>query len=163
MSNSATVADDQVVSFHYTLTDPEGEVLDSSADKEPLQYLHGHDNIIPGLESALTGKAVGEKVSVDVAAKDGYGERDPERVIELPRDNFEFEVEPGTLVRAESPDGSAVILKVVSADEENVTLDGNHPLAGVDLHFDVEVSDIRDASAEELAHGHVHEPGGATH
>ncbi len=163
MSDSTTATAGQVVSFHYTLSDPEGEVLDSSDGGEPLVYLHGHENIIPALEKELDGKAVGDKVTVDVAAKDGYGERDPERVIQLPRENFEFEVEPGAIVRAEGPGGEAVLLKVVDVDDKMVTLDGNHPLAGVDLHFEVEITEIRTGTEEELSHGHVHGPEGHHH
>mgnify|MGYP001547642595 FL=1 len=106
---------------------------------------------------------MGESVSIDVPAADGYGERDEEKVIQLPKDNFEFEVEPEMIVRAEGPGGAAVVLKVVAVSEDTVSLDGNHPLAGVDLHFDVEVASLRAGTEEEIAHGHVHGAGEPPH
>ncbi len=157
MSEQQTVRPDTVVSIEYTLKDDSGEVLDSSEGGEPLQYLHGRGQIIGGLEKGLEGKSVGETVHVDVAPEDGYGEHDPERMVEVPKDQFDFEVEVGDFVQAQHPDGSMIPFRVAEVGEETVTLDGNHPLAGQSLHFDVKVVAVRPATEEEIAHGHVHE------
>lgn len=147
-----------VVSMHYTLTDDSGAVLDSSAGGEPLAYLHGHGNIIPGLEKALEGAATGHKARVTVAPADAYGEHDPKAVFEAPRAHFppDMELKPGVRVTADSKNGP-VTLMIVAVNKENCTLDSNHPLAGKTLHFDVEVTKIRPATQEEIAHGHAHE------
>ncbi len=158
------VAKDTVVKIHYTLTNGAGEVLDSSSGGDPLGYLHGHSNIIPGLESQLEGKNVGDKLIANVSAADGYGVRDDELVQEVPRAAFPEDPEPaaGMQFQAEGPQGAQMVtVTAVSAD--TVTVDGNHPLAGVDLSFDVEIVEIRAASEEELSHGHVHGPGGHHH
>lgn len=146
-----------VVSLHYTLKDDSGEVLDSSSGREPLSYLHGHGNIIPGLEKALEGTSVGHRSNVAVAAADAYGETNPDLVFEAPKEQFpaDMELAEGARVYAEGPDGP-VSFTVVRLTESGAVLDGNHPLAGKRLHFDVEVVEIRPATKEELAHGHVH-------
>ncbi len=151
------VARDRVVAIEYTLTDEEGAVIDTSRGDRPLEYLHGHGQLIPGLERALEGKAVGAAVSLDVPPEDAYGERDPERTVTVGRDQFDFDVQVGDFVQAQHPDGTAVPFQVVEVSEESVTLDGNHPLAGRTLHFEVEVVAVRPATEEELEHGHVHE------
>ena len=155
---------DKVVTMHYTLTDTKGEILDSSNGAEPMPYLHGHMNIIPGLERELEGKKVGDKLTVNVAAKDGYGERNDAMIESVPREMFQGvdEIQPGMQFHAETGQGMAVVTVVEVGDNE-VKIDGNHPLAGTDLTFDVEIVDVRDASAEELEHGHVHGPGGHQH
>ena len=143
--------------MHYKLTSPEGEVLDSSEGKAPLAYLHGHGNIIPGLEKQLEGKASGDKLVVEVPAAEAYGERNPDLVVEAARSQFpeDVDLEPGMRFQAQTPQGNR-IAEIKAIDGDKVTVDTNHPLAGVDLKFDVEITDIRKASPEEIDHGHVH-------
>lgn len=158
------IADDTVVSIHYTLTDDAGQVIDTSSGREPLAYLHGAGNIVPGLEKALEGRAPGDKLDVVVKPEDGYGTRHEGLVQTLPRDVFRGvdTVEPGMQFTAQGPHGPMhVVVTNVAADE--VTIDGNHPLAGQNLNFAVEVVDVRAASAEEREHGHVHGAGGHHH
>jgi len=158
------IAHEKVVAIHYTLTNSEGAVLDSSSGGQPLAYLHGFGNIIPGLESALEGKAAGDKLSVTVEPEQGYGARDERLVQAVPRSAFQgvSEIAPGMQFQAKGPQGSRLVV-ITQVAEEEVTVDANHPLAGQTLHFDVEVSEVRDATAEELEHGHVHGPGGHHH
>lgn len=158
------VANETVVSIHYTLTNDKGEILDSSKGSHPLSYLHGAGNIIPGLEDALTNRQSGDRLNVTIDAADGYGERDPEQIQSVPRSAFQGvdQIEPGMQFTAEGPHG-VVAVTVVEVDADTVTIDGNHPLAGERLHFDVEVVDVRAASAEELQHGHAHGAGGHHH
>jgi FKBP-type peptidyl-prolyl cis-trans isomerase SlyD len=143
--------------MHYTLTDPEGEVIDSSQGKAPLAYLHGHGNIIPGLEKQLEGKAVGDKLVAEVAAAEGYGEHNPEMVVEANRSQFPegAELVAGMRFQAQTPAGPR-IAQITKVDGDTITVDTNHPLAGVNLKFDVEIMEIREATAEEIDHGHVH-------
>ncbi len=153
------ITDHKVVSFHYTLTNEAGETLDSSVGGEPLPYLHGEQNIVPGLELALEGKSVGDKLNVSLEAADGYGEFDPALVEVVSADLFDGvdKIEVGMEFEAETPDGDDfMIVRITDIDGDNVTVDGNHPLAGQRLNFDVEVTAIRDATEEELEHGHVH-------
>jgi FKBP-type peptidyl-prolyl cis-trans isomerase SlyD len=152
-----------VVSFHYTLTDEQGTVIDKSED-QPLVYLHGASNIIPGLENALVGKVVGDKLTVTVQPADGYGEYQPEMVQDVPRNLFQGvdNIEVGMQFQAQADDGMQVVT-VKDVTDEVVIVDGNHPLAGQTLNFDVEIVEIRDASAEELQHGHAHGAGGHHH
>lgn len=151
------VSENTVVSIHYTLKNDQGEILDSSRDQEPLSYLHGAGNIIPGLEAALAGHAEGDKFSVTVEPAEGYGERHPELIQKLARDLFPAgDIEPGMRFRADTATGPQ-ILTVTEVSETEVTVDANHPLAGERLHFEVEVVGLRPASAEEIEHGHVHD------
>ena len=158
------IKQDSVVTLHYTLTDESGTVLDSSAGGEPLSYLHGHGNLIPGLERELSGKASGDKLQVKVPAREGYGEYDQQLVQEVPRKALRGipDVKVGMRLTAQTQHGSQAVT-VTHVGNERVTLDANHPLAGKDLNFDVEITDVRDATAEELTHGHVHGPGGHAH
>lgn len=158
------IANNKVVSIHYKLTNDEGSILDSSEGQEPLAYLHGLGNIIPGLENALTGRAVGDKFTVTIPPADGYGERDNEMVQSVPKSAFQGvdQIQPGMQFQAQSPEGMQLVT-VIDVDGDEVILDGNHPMAGITLTFDVEVTEIRDATAEELDHGHVHGPGGHHH
>ena len=155
---SLLIGDKLVVTIHYKLTDNSGEVIDSSEGAEPLAYLHGAGNIIPGLENALVGKTAGATLQVAVDPEDGYGEIHPQLIETVPREAFEGidTIEPGMAFEAQGSDGQArrIVVKEVSGDE--IIIDGNHPLAGVELNFDVEVVSVRDASEEEIAHGHVH-------
>ena len=158
------ISENCVASIHYTLTDGEGKVIDTSEGQEPLAYLHGAGNIIPGLEKALLGKVVGDKFNVSIPASEAYGVRDDSMVQELPSNMFSGidKIEVGMEFHAETEHGLQVVT-VTKVDGDNVTIDGNHPLAGVDLTFDVEVAEIRAASAEELEHGHAHGAGGHHH
>lgn len=158
------VSEKKVVSIDYTLKDDQGQVLDSSEGRDPLLYLHGANNIIPGLETALEGKAQGDALSVRIAPEEAYGTRDDEKVQTVPRAMFgEAAVEVGGQYHAAGPNGEQLVVTVVEADDETVTVDGNHPLAGAHLNFDVQVVEVRDATDEEIAHGHVHGPGGHHH
>lgn len=152
-----TIKDNSAVSFHYTLTDDDGQQLDSSAGKEPLAYLHGAGNIIPGLENALTGKAIGDNMTVAVGAAEGYGEVQSELIQEVPRDAFQGvdSIEVGMQFEAQTGQGGSVPVTVTAVTDELVTVDGNHPLAGKNLTFEVSIEDIRDATAEELEQGHI--------
>ncbi|APB00170.1 FKBP-type peptidyl-prolyl cis-trans isomerase [Nocardia seriolae] len=153
-----SIAADKVVSIEYTLTDDDGEVLDTSVGDEPLIYLHGAENIVDGLERALEGKNPGDELTVVVEPEDGYGEYLAELVQTVDRDAFEGvdELEVGMEFEAEAPDGESQIVVVRDVDGDAVTIDANHPLAGLRLTFQVKVIDIRDATEDELAHGHPH-------
>lgn len=154
----------KVVSFHYTLKDESGSVLESSRGEEPLSYLEGVGQIIPGLESQLRGMKKGDKKNVNVSAKDAYGEHDQDLIVKVPRAQIpKKDVEVGDQFHAHGPDGQPAVVTVTQIDEQHVTVDGNHPLAGQALTFDVEITDVRDATKEELAHGHAHGPGGHHH
>lgn len=153
------IEQDTVVTLDYTLRGDDGAVIDSS-DGDPLLYLHGHENIVPGLEKALTGKAVGDDLKVTVPAAEGYGERDDNRVIDAAREDLPEDLQPevGMMLAMETEGGDVIPLTITAVEEQTVTLDGNHQLAGQTLHFEVSVRDIRGATAEELAHGHPHDP-----
>ena len=158
------IAADKVVLIHYTLKDDNGAVLDSSAGGEPLAYIQGHGNLVPGLEKALEGKADGNTLAVTVAPADGYGIREPNLVQRVPKRSLQGagEVKKGMQFQARTDDGIRVFT-VTAVAGDMITLDGNHPLADQTLHFDVEVVSVRDATAEELEHGHVHGAGGHHH
>jgi FKBP-type peptidyl-prolyl cis-trans isomerase SlyD len=158
------ISENSVVSFHYTLTDSTGKVIDSSQGNEPLTYLHGVGQIVPGLENALVGKTPGDKLDVEVAAEDGYGEHQEFMVQQVPREAFQGVdvIEPGMQFQAQTPQGGMTVT-VTAVDDTTVTVDGNHPLAGQVLFFAVEVVSVRDAPAEEREHGHVHGAGGHHH
>lgn len=148
------IANNSVVAMDYTLTDQEGQVIDTSEGREPLVYLHGHNNIIPGLEKALTGQEAGAEMDVVVQPAEGYGEYREELVQAVPRDAFAGvdKVEPGMSFRAESNAGPMnVIVREVSDD--SVTVDGNHSLAGQILNFKVAIRSVREATAEEISEG----------
>ncbi len=154
----------RVVMLHYTLRDEQGTVLDSSSGRGPLSYLHGKNNLIPGLEQALAGKAAGDKLDVTVPPEQGYGLRDDRLVQIIPRSRFTegAELAPGMQARASGPQGSQIV-RIVRVERDFVTIDANHPLAGRTLHFSVEVTEVRKATHEEVSHGHVHGPGGHHH
>ena len=156
----------KVVTFHYTLKDKEtGEVLDSSQEYgQPLTVLFGAQNIIPGLENRMEGMEAGEKRTIEVPAAEAYGEKNPELVQKVPREYFQgIELEKGMPLQAQTPDGQIINMIVVDFDDNEVTVDMNHPLAGKDLVFEVEVVNVRDASLEEIQHGHAHGEGGVHH
>ncbi|MEL0029056.1 MAG: peptidylprolyl isomerase [Perlucidibaca sp.] len=158
------IAQDSVALIDYTLTNDEGEVIDSSAGGDPLAYLHGHHNIIPGLEKALAGKVAGDSLKVSIAPAEGYGEFNETLVEVVPRHLFQGvdQIEPGMQFHAQTGQGMQVIT-VTAVEGDEVTVDGNHPLAGQTLHFDVTIKEVRAASKEELDHGHVHGVGGHHH
>ena len=158
-----TVENGKVVSFHYTLTNAQGDVLDQSQE-HPMPYLHGAGNIIPGLEKELAGKKVGDKLTVNVPAAEAYGEYHEQLVNDVPREAFQGvdQIEPGMQFQANTPEGVQVIT-VKAVNGETVTVDANHPLAGQDLNLDVEIVEVREATEEESAHGHVHGVGGHHH
>ena len=160
-----TVAEDTIVSVHYKLSLESGEVVDRSQEGEPLNYLHGHGNIVPGLESQMGGRRVGDKFSAKVPPEEGYGTHDPERIVRAPRASFPADVElaPGMQFETEDDRGNPMMVKLTEVDEEEVTIDENHPLAGKTLLFEIEITAIRAATAEELEHGHAHGPDGHHH
>ena len=155
---SLLIGDNVVATIHYTLTDNDGETLDTSAGGDPLKYLHGAGNLIPGLEKELVGKTAGATLQVKVAPAEAYGELQPEMVEVVPKEAFQGveSIEPGMVFQAQGSDGEVRQIVVKSVEDEQITIDGNHPLAGVELNFDVEVLEVREATAEELSHGHVH-------
>ena len=144
------IGNETVVTIHYTLTDAKGVVLDSSAGEEPVSFVHGAGTMIPGLEKALLGKSPGESMKISVAPADGYGLRDEDLVQKVPRKNFPIEdVEVGMHFQTRSPNGPRIIT-VLATDDENITVDANHPLAGATLNFDVQVLEVRAATPEDL-------------
>jgi FKBP-type peptidyl-prolyl cis-trans isomerase SlyD len=153
----------KVISFHYTLTDSAGKTLDSSAGGEPLTFLEGVGQIIPGLETHLRAMTIGDKKNVVVKARDAYGDKDPANVVEMPLDKMPSRgIKVGDQFRAgDSP--NAPVVTATKVTDTHVTLDGNHPLAGMDLTFAVEITEVREATKEELDHGHVHGAGGHHH
>lgn len=159
------IADNAVVAIDYTLRNEEGEVLDSSEGAQPLAYLHGAANIIPGLEQALAGKRAGDELEVSVEPEDAYGEYSLEMVATLSRNMFEGvdELQVGMQFHASAPDGGMQVVTIRDIEGDQVTVDGNHPLAGQRLNFKVKVIDVRAATKEELEHGHAHGEGGHQH
>ena len=151
------VVNDLVVAIDYSLR-VDNEVIDSSAGHEPLEYLQGRQNIIPGLEKELLGMAIGESKEVSVSPAEGYGEHDPEAFMEVPKNQFpeNIPVEVGTELQVENEEGQPTYARIDKVENNVVTLNFNHPLAGKDLHFSVTVLALRAANEEELAHGHVH-------
>mgnify|MGYP000606095157 CR=1 FL=1 len=158
------ISSDKVVSMHYTLTDDKNTVLDSSSGTEPLVYLHGHGGIIPGLEEALEGKSKGEKLKVTIPAEKAYGPKRDQLLQKVPRGQFPDpeKLEVGMSFQVDSSQGPQ-IFTVTALTPQEVTVDGNHPLAGLTLHFEVAIEDVRAATAEELQHGHAHGPHGHGH
>jgi FKBP-type peptidyl-prolyl cis-trans isomerase SlyD len=158
------IADDMAVLIHYKVSNEGGEVLDSSDGDEPLAYIQGQGEIVPGLEQALLGKSAGDRVQITVEPKLGYGEYDEDKVQTVPRNAFEEEadIQPGMRFQAEGEDGD-VLVTVTDVNAEEVTIDANHPLAGQTLNFDVQVVSVRACTPEELEHGHIHGPNGHHH
>ncbi len=156
----------RVISFHYTLTNKAGEVIDTSRDSsDPFSYMEGVGQIIPGLEKSMALLSVGDKRKIEVAAADAYGTHDDQLIVEVPRAKLpnSDQLQEDDQFQASGPNGEMLLFRVVTIEGDNVKLDGNHPLAGEDLVFDVEVIGVRDASKEEVAHGHAHGPGGHHH
>lgn len=154
------ISKNTVASIHYTLRDSEGTIIDSSVGKDPLHYLHGAGNLILGMEEGLEGKTKGEKLNLNIDPEKGYGEKDETLIQKVPRSAFgDQDIKPG--MRFSADHGGVVTVTEVSLD--SITVDGNHPLAGVPLNFAVEIVDVRNATDEEITHGHVHGPGGHHH
>ncbi len=154
------ITKNQVVTMHYTLKDDEGQTIDTSAGAEPLVYIQGMGQIIPGLEKELEGKTKGDKVLAVIPAEEAYGTRNDEMIQSVPKSEFEEagDIQVGMQFQVETDNGP-IALTVIEVRAEEVVLDGNHPLAGLTLHFDVEVTDVRAATEDEIAHGHVHGAG----
>ncbi|MFP3873408.1 MAG: peptidylprolyl isomerase [Thiohalophilus sp.] len=158
------ISENKVVTIDYTLKDDSGNVLDSSQGGPGLAYLHGAGNIIPGLENALAGKSEGDSLNVSVQPDDAYGQRDDSMIQTVPKDMFEgTEVQVGAQYQAMTPEGQPLTITVMDIKDDGVVIDGNHPLAGQALHFDVTITEVREPTQEELDHGHVHGPGGHEH
>jgi FKBP-type peptidyl-prolyl cis-trans isomerase SlyD len=151
------VSENKVVLFHYALVNSAGEVLDGSRGGNPLPYLHGHKNIVPGLEAAMDSREVGDKFEVVVPPEQGYGQRDEAKVQVIDRQAFaDFtELEEGMVCQMEDDNGELQLVGITKIEGEDVTVDANHPFAGIELKFDVEIMEVRDATAEELSAGHV--------
>jgi len=158
------ITDNKVVVLHYAVSDSEDTLIDSSYDHSPLAVIQGSHYLIPGLEAALVGHEAGDKFEVEVAADNAYGQREDGFVQTVAKDMFAGieDLEVGSQLRATTDDGEQTVI-VIDVNDDEITVDGNHPLAGIDLKFDVEVLEVRDATEEELAHGHVHGEGGCGH
>jgi len=155
------ISNGTVVSMDYALKSDEGVMIDQSQPGQQLTYLHGHKNIIPGLESALDGKSVGDEVEVRVSPEEGYGEKNPALEQIVPKDRFQGieDIQVGMQFQANTDQGP-ISVRVVNVEGDEVTVDGNHPLAGQHLNFTVTIQEVRSATEEELAHGHVHQSEG---
>ncbi len=156
------IAKHKVVSIDYELTDDKGDVIDTSEGSEPLTYLHGTGNIIPGLENALEGKVSGEQINVSIQPADAYGHQRDELRQVVPRDEFKGidDLQVGMRFRVPTESGEPLVVTVVEIEQDSVTVDGNHELAGVTLHFEVTIRDVRESTPEEISHGHAHGPDG---
>ena len=150
---------DKVAVINYTLTDDDGKIIDKSTDGG-FAYLHGANNIIPGLEKELEAKRAGDKLNVTIEPADAYGERSLEKIQKVPREMFppDVDIQPGMAFRGQTEYAQPVVVTVTAVESDQVVVDGNHPLAGMRLHFDLEVLDVRDATDDEIAHGHLHGP-----
>jgi len=154
------ITKDKVAGIHYTLRDKEGTILDTSDGRDPLYYLHGAGNLIIGMEEGLEGKAKGDKFQLKISPSKGYGERDPAMTQKVPRSAFgDQEVKKGMKFSTDKGD----VVTITEIGLESITVDANHPLAGVELDFAVEIIEVRNATDDELTHGHVHGPGGHHH
>lgn len=158
------ITKDKVVAIHYTLRNNAGIVIDTSEGKDPLYYLHGNGNLIPGMEEGLEGKSKGDKFELKISPEKGYGHRNLDAIQQVPLAAFNgAEVRVGMQFQASGDQGYPIIVTVTAVEGDTVTVDANHPLAGEELNFNVEVMEVREATSDELAHGHVHGPGGHHH
>lgn len=159
------IKNNDVVNLSYCLKNANGDELDRADKSQPFAYLHGMGQIVPGLEKSLDGLKVGDKKEVTVSPAEGYGELDPSLRTQAKRSNFPegADLKPGMQFEGQGEGGRKVIFEIISVEGDNINVDGNHPLAGQTLHFDVEVTGIREATQEELTHGHAHGDGGAHH
>lgn len=160
-----TISNDKVAMIRYTLHDDKGNLLDSNMEEEPMGYIHGTGTLLEGLEDALNGKKAGDKIKVVLSPENGYGEYDKELVEEYPRSAFEEgdPVEVGSEFQYEADDGEVVYCRITKVEGDTVTVDSNHPFVDKTLNYDLEIMSVRDATAEELDHGHVHGEGGHNH
>lgn len=158
------ISSGKVVLFDYTLTDDDEIIIDTSESRGPLGYIHGSGQIIPGLEKALEGRAVGDQFKVDVAPEEAYGLQDPNKIIVIPRSRIDGvgDLKVGMQLQGNGPSGPQIVT-ITKIEGDEITLDANHPLAGENLHFDITIREVRDATSEEMSHGHVHGPGGHHH
>lgn len=166
MSELHLVGNDTIVSFHYTLKGKDGKVLDSSSGGEPLAYLHGHGQIVPGLERVMTGKSpTGAAFEVVVSPEEGYGIKREELIITVPREQWSLPETVGVneVVELQSDQGQRLPARIIEMKSDEIILDANHPLAGESLHFEITLVSVRPATKDELAHGHAHGPGGHNH
>lgn len=163
--SNPTIAKDSVVSFHYSLTDTDGKTLETSRDGDPTVYLHGASNILPAMEKAFEGKAAGAIFNITLTPEDAYGERKADALQRVPAKYLAHEgkLRAGQVVHLHLKDGGQQPVTIVKVGKFSVDIDANHPLAGLTLNFDIEVVDVREASAEEKEHGHAHGPGGHHH
>lgn len=154
------ISSNKVVSFSYKLTDSDGELIDETPKGESFPYLHGHQNIVPGLEKQLEGLKKGDAITAKVLAGEAYGEFDEELIFQVPRSNFpkELTIVEGMEFDSDGPEGPMTVV-VTNVDKDLITVNANHPLAGVDLTFDIKITDVREATPQEIAHGHVHQGG----
>jgi FKBP-type peptidyl-prolyl cis-trans isomerase SlyD len=161
----ASIQEGCVVNVAYTLTNSKGEVLDQATAKDPFAFIHGAQQVVPGLEKALTGLKTGDAKKITIPPADAYGEVDPSLKLTVKRTQFPptVELKAGMQFETQTADGHGLIFTVEGVKGDSVSIDGNHPLAGQTLHFDIEVLEVRKATQEELAHGHVHGPGGHHH
>ena len=158
------ISKNSVVIMHYALKNDDGEDLGNSRGHEPMAYIHGYDNVVVGLEKELEGKMAGDKFSTVIPPEEGYGVKDDDGIKKIDKDRFEGdeEISVGMQIQVDI-EGKVSVASVTEIGKEEITLDLNHPLAGVTLHFDIEVMNVREATEEELSHGHVHGPGGHHH
>lgn len=158
------ISKNTVVTLNYTLKNDQGEVIDESRDNSFI-YMHGEGGIIPGLESQLEGKSSGESLTAHIEPEEGYGQRDDSMIQIVPRDMFEegHPIEEGVQFHAQSPEGETLTVTITQIEGDEITVDGNHPLAGIPLNFDIDIVDIRAATSEEIDHGHAHGPDGHHH
>ena len=162
---TASIADGHVVTLHYRLTLDDGSIADESFGGEPLVYLHGHGNIVPGLEQMLVGKSAGDKADVTVTPENGYGDYDPTLDQKVPRSAFpaDAELQVGIAFQAQTQEGKPITLWIRAIQGDEVTVSPNHPMAGQTLNFSVEILEVREATAQEKEHGHAHGPAGHDH
>ncbi|RJE76418.1 peptidylprolyl isomerase [Pseudoalteromonas citrea] len=157
------IAPNKVVKMHYSVLDNDKNTIDNSFDGEPLLFIIGTGYLIPGLEDAIIDKSAGDTLSVTVEPAQGYGERHDELMQAVPKSMFDgMEIDVGMQFRASTDDGDQMVM-IIDIQDEEVIVDGNHPLSGITLHFDVEILEVRDATEDELSHGHVHTEGGCGH
>jgi FKBP-type peptidyl-prolyl cis-trans isomerase SlyD len=162
---SILIGPNTVASFHYTLRGEDSQIIDASEGAEPLAYLHGHHNIIPGLEKELVGLTVGAKKTVTVTPEEGYGVYNPKMIMDVPKEQFpkEAEIAEGEMFQLANEKGEVIMARIAKITDTTITLDANHPLAGQKLFFEIEIATVREATKEELDHGHVHGAGGHHH
>jgi len=159
-----TITKNKIVSFHYSLINEAGELVETSRERKPMTYFHGANNIVPGLEKALEGRSEGDEFQVTIPPEEAYGERDDNKLQRISSKHFKNpkKIKPGQVLAVQTRQGPLQVT-VLKVGRFNLDVDANHPLAGQTLNFDIEVTEIRDATKEEIAHGHIHGEGGVEH